>query len=242
MQRRYTAPRLVVCSILLSLLATTVEAAATHHHRGTATVDGVESPAEWAGASAGSADMTLPPGLGGGGGPVTFNIMNDDANLYVSMRFPYSASPPSPSYLVMLVQSWEDGTVICGPSTFDDDFWLFAENGGASFSDRFNPECTGDAPDDSDGGTSDGAAAMSDEGATLYFEISHPLDTADNLHDRSSAVSRWLLMAVNSTGCDASECGSAAHLIRRVYLEPANYVFVGDFETQDTSEWSAVAP
>lgn len=242
MKRRFTARRLVVCSLLVTSLSAIAQAEATHQHRGTATVDGIDSPAEWAGAAAGSADMTLPAELGGGGGLVTFYVMNDDVNLYVAMRFPYALAPASPQYLVMLAQVWNDGLSLCAPTTVQEVFDLQAQNGGATYSDEFDVACAGGLPDVSDGGTSDGAAAMVDEGATLYFETSHPLDTADDSHDMSTAPARWIRMAVNSAGCGASDCGSPAHLIRRVFLVPGNLVFVGDFEVGDTSEWSSAIP
>ena len=120
---------------------------ATHHHRGTPTIDGVEDPLEWSGAEAGVAPLTLPPELGGGLGFVTFLIMSDDENLYAAIRFPYAVSPPSPGFAALVIFAWPSGDDICAPPTTPDQFQILSQDGGANYSDSFATSfCAADGP------------------------------------------------------------------------------------------------
>ena len=217
---------------------------ATHHHRGTPTIDGVEDPLEWSGAEAGVAPLTLPPELGGGLGFVTFLIMSDDENLYAAIRFPYAVSPPSPGFAALVIFAWPSGDDICAPPTTPDQFQILSQDGGANYSDSFATSfCAADGlPDIEDGGTSEGSGTYTDEGPTLFFEVAHPLDTADDPHDLSAAVPETISVVALTAGCAASGCGTPAAIFRRVHLEASNEILYADFEVGDFSEWSSSTP
>lgn len=217
---------------------------ATHHHRGTPTIDGIEDPLEWSGAEAGVAPLTLPPEFGGGFVFVSFLIMSDDENLYAAIRFPYDDSPTSPGFATLAIFAWPSGVDICAPPTAPDQFQILSQDGGASYVDAFASSfCAGDGlPDIEDGGSSEGSGTFTDEGPTLFFEISHPLDTTDDLHDLNASVADTISIVAITAGCAASGCGSAAAIFRRVHLEASNEIFYADFEFGDSSEWSSITP
>lgn len=235
--------------LLLETLAgpAALSAQATHHHRGTATIDGVESAGEWAGAEAATVPLTLPAGLGGGTFDVTFLLMNDDDNLYLALRFPYGSSPPSPAVVYLTELAWRDGLDRCDPATLLDLHQSESQDGVATYWDLFEhatPECWRTiGADDQDGGTTDGSGAWVADGSTTFFEIGHPLDSGDSLHDLSATLGERIQLDLVALGCDATSfCAFPAELEPRIFLEPEGFVFLGDFESGDTAGWSAAQP
>ena len=235
--------------LLLASLAgpARLSAQATHHHRGTANVDGVESAGEWDGAGAGTVPLVLPPGLGGGTFDVTFLLMNDDDSLFVAVRLPYGSSPPFPAVLWLGEQVFRDGGRLCDPLTLIDAHQVESQDGGSIYWDLFEvqtPECWRTiGADNQNGGTTDGWGVWGAGGGSTFFEIGHPLDSADDLHDLSAALGERIVVHLLGIGCDAtSSCATPAELERRVFLESESFVFLGDFESGDLAGWSAGVP
>lgn len=215
----------------------------THFHRGTATVDGVNDPQEWLGAEYGEAILTLPAAFGGGSTPVTLLVMNDDDSLYAALQFPYPSSPAAPAFLDFGVQFWPDGAAPCNPTTPLDVVQLVSQSDVVDFRDEHWPQCTIVVSDTLAGGSIDGTGVWGDEGSTLFFELSHPLDSSDNLHDVSAVLGDFLQLKPFTYGCDAAAvCGPVASLTKRVFLVPDNLIFFGDLEGGDLLEWSLNVP
>ncbi len=243
MTLRRAAAWLVVFVLCPLVHSAKLLAGPTHSHRGTAIVDGVNDLPEWEGAEFGVANLILPAAFGGGSTLVTFLVMNDDVNLYAAVQFPYPSSPASPAFLDFAVQFWADSETACTPTTLIDVVQLISQNGFADFRDERWPECTTVVSDVSAGGSTDGIGIWGDEGTTLFFELSHPLDSSDDLNDVSGVSPGFLGMYLFTYGCDAAaNCGQVAGLARRVFLVPSNLVFFSDFEGGDPSEWSSVVP
>ena len=218
-------------------------ASSTHAHRGTATVDGFNEPLEWEGAEFGEVTLTLPAALGGGTTLITFLVMNDDDYLYAALQFPYSSSPAWPAFLDFAVQFWADGTSACNPTVPVDVVQLVSQSNAVDFRDEHWPMCTTVSSDVSAGGTIDGTGVWEDEGATIFFELSHALDSDDNLHDVSAVTPGFVQVKPFAYGCDAAAtCGNVANLTRRVFLVPESYLFFSDFESGDVLDWSIAVP
>jgi hypothetical protein len=168
---------------------------------GSATVDGVLAPGEWAGAATASFPVNLPEG---GTTPGTLFVMNDASNLYLALTFARVIVVQEDSGVVFEFDNDHDGK---GPEKGDD---AFVFNAGSSLGliDDFRIRCrvpfqapfhtwcgledtTSAPPPDVlvpgllRAGTNDGAGAFVNDGAFSVFEVSHPLDSADDEHDFS---------------------------------------------------------
>lgn len=154
--------------------------------RGTAAVNGAFGLGEWDRAACIFFSVNVP----GGTTPAEFCVMNDAVNLYVALRFVRSAADPGNSFAVEFDND-NDGVAENG-----DDVILFNPDVGFVDDVRTNaPPCPSGsvpaqcAPRDTDvGGTTDGAGAFSNDGTNSTYEMSHPLDSADNANDFSLAV------------------------------------------------------
>ena len=106
------------------------------------------------------------------------------------------------------------------------------------------PECWRTiGADNQNGGTTDGWGVWGAGGGSTFFEIGHPLDSDDDLHDLSAALGERIVVHLLGIGCDAtSSCATPAELERRVFLESESFVFLGDFESGDLAGWSAGVP
>ncbi len=240
--RRGALVSLFLAAVLLTHVGR-LAGASTHFYRGTATVDGVSGPLEWLGAEYGEVTLTLPPSMGGGSSQVTFLVMNDDVSLYAAIRFPYASSPPAPAFLDFAAQFWADGEAQCDPATPVDVVQLVSQSNTADFRDEHWPLCTSVLSDVGAGGSSDGAGIWSDEGPTLFFEVAHPFDSSDNLHDVSALLGGFVQLNLFTYACDAAAvCGSIPSLAKRVFLVPENLLFFSDFEGGDLLEWSLSVP
>ena len=158
---------------------------------GTATIDGVVSPGEWNGAGVLSFAANLPGGLTV---PATLQVMNDTKNLYLAV----TVDSPVPQSMVAFwfdndhdgssVEEGDDGLVL-GPSMLPPGNLppgRFIDNVRS-----FLPPCPAGSLcgfwDTDVGGTMDGAGVYGVAGGKTYFELAHPLDSADNAHDFSLA-------------------------------------------------------
>jgi hypothetical protein len=132
---------------------------------GTAVVDGVRSPGEWDQAAV--VDY----------GQYTFYVMNDGQNLYMALRIDSPALEFSSLGLELdndhngaFFEPGDDSLVVNTVPGFFDEF----RTGDDVFFDT-----------DVAGGTTDGAGAIGNDGQSSFYEMSHPLDSADDAHDFS---------------------------------------------------------
>jgi len=161
---------------------------------GTATIDGVINPSEWAGAD------TLPFSVGPGPYTGTIYMMNDATNFYIAITVNGDTNLNFGDGVLIHFDNDNGGeaTLEVGDdyiwhqdlSLFRDDFWM-----GASY-----------APDASFGGTTDGSSVASRVSSTNHFELSHPLDSTDDSHDFSLSTDQrvgfHIRVIVSSTGYD----------------------------------------
>ncbi|WP_455364595.1 hypothetical protein, partial [[Eubacterium] cellulosolvens] len=116
----------------------------------------------------------------GGGYTGTLYVMNDANNLYIAAKvvddnFEDGAWPDTDGFY-LLFDNDNNGV---WPEDYDEYIYI-------SSNDFVDGVIIGSLKtDDSEGGTEDGSGAMSDGGGENLFEISHPLDSADNSYDFS---------------------------------------------------------
>jgi len=147
--------------LLLAAGSPTVHfAAGTHYHRGTPALDGMSSPGEWAGAEAGSAEVVIPPGAGGGVGTVTFLVMNDDDNIYLAAELPTNTSPDSPASIFLSTQTWSGGPDECAEGRLQDIVELQSLDDGSAAIDGWFLSCSDAGSDALSGGTADTTGAL----------------------------------------------------------------------------------
>jgi hypothetical protein len=169
---------------------------------GTAVVDGVLSPGEWDAAGQYDFRANRSPAEGGGTVPATLFVMNDATNLYLALRV---------------------GVTDLGYSAFDGIFMPSEQNPFGPGNDilRATPTLFEDyhyqqtAPntwdwiaDVADGGTRDGTAAAMQYSGYAVFEVSHPLDSADNGHDFSLTIFSHISFIASFQHCVAGSCGN----------------------------------
>ncbi|HSS01262.1 MAG TPA: hypothetical protein VLM79_29590 [Kofleriaceae bacterium] len=150
--------------------------------RGTAIVDGVLGAGEWRQAASIAFHAQLP---GGGTAPAELFVMNDDANLYVAVRFARPVVDPGNSLGLELdndddcARANGDDAVVMNPAVglFDD----FRTNAPPCPPGSATAAC---APRDDDaGGKNDGKGAFVHDGGFTVYELSHPLHSGDTGHD-----------------------------------------------------------
>lgn len=170
---------------------------------GTAAVDGFMAPAEWEGAAKWDFAANIPPGEGGGTAPATLFAMNDGANLYLGLRV---MRPTVGSTSVSFTFDndhdgvlYEDGddTLLVNASDFYDEFVTR------------QPPCPSGAvclgiPDADAGGTTDGAGLVKNNGTFSFYELVHPLDTADDGRDFSLRVGKRVGFSMSLRFCEPS--------------------------------------
>ena len=139
------------------------------------TIDGVVGASEWAGASNEkfSIGWTYVGELW---------VMNDATNLYLAVKIT-DTSFAAADLLAFLFDNNNNGVF---EEAGDDALGLWASL--AAFTDGFVNRPGDVSPDTDHGGTSDGQGRSSASGGFNYFEISHPLDSADDVHDFSLAA------------------------------------------------------
>jgi len=156
------------------------EAPITLSATGTATVDGIDEPGEWD--TAAQVDFTVgtpgfQPWVGDAPIPATLLVMNDSRNLYLAVR--------------VARQSIVDATENVGSGVyvrFDNNRDVLTLSQTNGFHDaQFQEPCYSHflctAWDEQLGGTLDGAGAMTTTSGNTFFELSHALNSADDLHD-----------------------------------------------------------
>jgi hypothetical protein len=173
---------------------------------GTATVDGNFSTAEWACATT----YSFSAEVSGGATPATLYVMNDGSTLYLAVRLQRRATDKVNTLQFNFDNnnSWATAGTGAG-ETGDDVLSLDAAN---RFSDAYlTSKCTNSgqsacwATDVSELGTNDGSGKFKNDGVYTTYEISHPLNTADNTHDFSvSPAGKVGLFVTLQTGSGAA--------------------------------------
>lgn len=133
-------------------------------------IDGVAGPGEWTAARCLSIQVNVP----GGTTPGAVCAMNDSANLYLLVRFARPGGDGNSAEF----DFDNDGSGTVSPG--DDILTLAPEAAGLLDAARFAcGEAVCGAADTDLGGTSDGAAAFSNDGTFSTYEFSHPLRSGD---------------------------------------------------------------
>jgi hypothetical protein len=146
---------------------------------GPVAIDGVIGTDEWATAAQSAFSISIYS--------VTLYVMNDATNLYVGARVSDGALTGT-DRLTLQFDNNNDGL---GRGPGDDQITVF---GDGTFQDVFyattGPGLSGLTAnsDSGSGGTTDGLGAASGAGGFAYFEMVHPLNSADDAHDFSLFV------------------------------------------------------
>ena len=142
------------------------------------TINGEVVASEWQNAASSSFSLSI------GGNPYTgtFYVMNDATNLYVAIKIAdddLNAVAPDDVFFIYF-DSDNDGTYESG----EDAIAQYA--GATGFLDRFLEVGISVEPDTvAGGGTNDGLGASARHGSDNHFELSHPLNSADDARDFS---------------------------------------------------------
>jgi hypothetical protein len=167
--------------------------------RGTATVDGNFTDAEWQCARRYDFTPNLPEGEAT---TATLYEMNDGTNVYFAVRFQQSGLADEDG-LRLIFDNNDSWNPPAGEFEPGDDV-LYVDVRG--FTDKFCTEGNGTeqycwAHDADSGGTSDGAGALRNDGGYTTYELSHPLNSADDAHDFSlNAGDKVGLLLILQTG------------------------------------------
>jgi len=146
------------------------------------TIDGTIGGAEWASADTESFSMF--------GNPATIYVMNDANNLYIALVINDGTPGDADDIASFYFDNDHDGT---GPEKGDNAFEVY-NPGAPGYIDYYYETdgfpFNGWAMDTIDlpVGTIDGAGDASFDATYNYFEISFPLDSADDLHDFSLSI------------------------------------------------------
>ncbi len=186
--------RRIAIGVLLATVVALVPAGAGGHTggvslsgKGAATIDGNVSAGEWAHAAALPFDANVP---GGGTAPAVFRVMNDATTLYLSLTVQHVG--PQQTFAVAFDNDHDASN---GPEEGDDGLSFGFGVGGPGLNDNVRttrPPCPSGSMcafhDLEVGGTLDGLAAQSTVGNATHFELSHPLNSADDLNDFSLGI------------------------------------------------------
>ena len=171
------------------------------------TIDGIESTGEWDDADCHSSSV--------GGAPSDFTVCvkNDSVNLYIAVEVQNQTfSDPAEAGLDFLNLAFDNNNN--GVIEIGEDRWGVRYD-SALVRDSFNPNGVPhhSDTDESDGGTNDLVAAVTHDNpgsntvGTYFAEYQHPLDTADDAHDFSLAVTDTVGFAFSMAECDLPDTG-----------------------------------
>ena len=197
---------------------------------GTSTVDGTFSPGEWDAAGLHEFSAPLPAELGGGTILGTLYVMNDAQNLYVALRMASPSTAGTTSFLGAFDNN-HSGTLY----KQGDEVMVFERSGATtSFSDSFinvvpNGFCW--CKDTDYGGTDEQAGGYARDSGASYYEISHPLDTADDPHDFSLGPGRRMSLEIAYITCGFTQCASVQIPPRGVGRWPGDLAIVSTDHT-----------
>jgi hypothetical protein len=198
-------------AVLLAIVFATLAVSAAQAHdpaielgaRGTAVVDGVETPGEWDRADKWDFTVDVP----GGTTTATVYGMNDGANLYLAVK---RGRPDLDGAVHFTFDNDHDAA----DYEEGDDVLLLSRFG---LSDEFvsrRPPCPPSytcigVNDTAVGGTSDGSGVVGTTATHTFYEISHPFDTADDAHDVSLRLGKHAGFQLRALVC-GQECVSTS--------------------------------
>jgi hypothetical protein len=169
---------------------------------GTPVVDGILAAGEWNAAGHYDFQATRAPAHGGGTVPATLYVMNDSTNLYLAL----SVAVPSVGYGGFSAAFHAPGEnpfaegndiLTLWNSTFEDFHYH-----------QTSPNSWDWLADVADGGTNDGTGLMQESGGVTTFELSHPLNSADDRHDFSLTIPEHVTFFADVEDCIDSCAGT----------------------------------
>jgi hypothetical protein len=202
-----------VCMGTLLLSAAAAGAAAGSDYlsaEGTAIIDGVKTAGEWDAAARIDFAVNQPPGSPGAPMPAALLVMNDAGSLYLAFQITRSTLNPSGgggSSVFVGFDNNDDGN----PANGDD---VLLINPQIGFFDEYytdQPPCPSGTiclgiEDADDGGTTDGAAATTNNGSFSFYEMAHPLNSSDDRHDFSLSAGDLVGATGEVRFCDTTGC------------------------------------
>lgn len=234
------AATLAVAVLAFSLSALAHAPGAVLSGSGTAAIDGQMAPGEWDSAGSVTFPVNLPLADGGGTTAGTLLVMNDGENLYLAVRIVRSQLNGGDLGfgLDQTVFEFDNDHDESAPEEADDIILLspgLHMEGLSAFFDEVRttrtpcPEGVGMCGllDVQTGGTNDGAGVAANDGTSSFFEIAHPLDSADDLNDFSLAPGNTVgfILQINVSSLTAfcsSDCSASTS-----YPLPVDGVSVG---------------
>ena len=177
--RRFALLALVIASVLALPQAGVGHSGVVFRAFGTPAIDAVQSTGEWDAASRHDFTVNRSPNEGGGTVTGTVYVMNDAANLYVALRVP-NTTVGSSRFEVTLDNDHDqrnglgDDRVALDDVGFEDHFYQ-----------QIAPNTFQWTWDDDAGGTIDGHGLDADHAGFSFYELRHPLNSADDAHDVS---------------------------------------------------------
>ena len=168
------------------------------------TIDGILAPGEWN--KAATADVTIVL-EDGSAAPSTLFVMNDNKNLYLGLKVPRTSL--GASTVAFQFDNNNNGIAEIG-----DDALVLNPDAGFFDEARTNqPPCpTGPIcvlKDTDVGGTQDGQGATTNNGSYSFYEMSHPLDSGDRLHDFSLKSGSVVGFSLQVRFCSITVCPAA---------------------------------
>ena len=149
-------------------------------------MDGNFSTAEWACAST----YSFSADVSGGATPAKLYVMNDGSTLYLAVRLQRRPTDKVNALQLNFDNNNSWTTAGTGASEAGDD--VLSLDAANRFTDAYlTPKCTTSgqsacwAADLTEGGTNDGSGILKNDGAYTTYEISHPLNSADDRRDFS---------------------------------------------------------
>ena len=199
---------------------------------GTPVVDGVLELGEWNPAGHYDFQANRSPAEGGGTVPATLFVMNDATNLYLALRVsvtelgnstfdglfaPAPQSPFVPGSDILRAVPWG----------LEDSFWQ-----------QTGPSSWDWALDSDFRGTLDGTAHAQVNGGIGFFEVMHPLNDGDDLHDFSMAIPSHMQYVPLFQHCVAGSCaftnitpaGGKVVVVSGTHLPPQTTITAGPAE------------
>jgi hypothetical protein len=188
---------------------------------GTATVDGTPSLGEWDAARPLDFNVRLPLG---GTTPARLLVMNDGENVYMAVRVTKPESVHSTMSWATTFDNDHDGTNEVG-----DDVLLVNYGEGISSAlhdDHLEVCCGGNQlggllDTDATGGATNGSSAATLSGDDFVFEVSHPMNSADDDHDFSRVSGQRLGFRTEVT-LWATDPSPVAHTVSLTTVFPAS--------------------
>jgi len=142
-------------------------------------------------------------------------------------------------------QVFRDGGRLCDPLTLIDAHQVESQDGGSIYWDLFEvqtPECWRTIGADNQNGGTTTAGRVGRGGGSTFFEIGHPLDSDDDLHDLSAALGERIVVHLLASAATRPPPAPPGRARAARLLESESFVFLGDFESGDLAGWSAGVP